>query len=100
MIHCGQGSGRTGSALATIHLMLLIQKKIDDGTLDSINSSKDNRIQLFKEPFQTNTTALVHEAITFVRKLKNSNMSTETAAQVRVLERVAEYLIRNKNTLP
>ena len=97
VIHCGEGSGRTGSALATIRLMVLIQKKIDNGSLDTTNPSEGGKIYLGRCEQTIKTTYLVQEAIDYVRSLPNSGVSVETVEQVEMLQRVEAYLTENKN---
>jgi protein-tyrosine phosphatase len=100
VIHCGEGWGRTGSALATICLMQLLMEEKKVGRLDQKYLPRDKLIEI---DFLTDTTSLVYQAVIRTRELKNSSnsyyntegSSVELIEQIEILEQVEKYLRKN-----
>jgi hypothetical protein len=104
VIHCGEGWGRTGSALATIHLFKLLMQEKEAFTLENKEQPSDQEIELFRFPYKGNTTSLVKKAVMETRLFQKNDMSkkdksVETDEQINVLEQVEKYFRENPDKI-
>jgi hypothetical protein len=103
LVHCGAGSGRTGTMLASLVLADLVKRNPSAGNRPL---KKDSSVEIIDEggTQSISTTTLVAEAIAIMRKADKAfakNVETESVeseAEVRLLEDYQRALLENPAT--
>jgi hypothetical protein len=103
LVHCGAGSGRTGTMLASLVLADLVKRNPSAGNRPP---KKDSSVDIIDEggTQSISTTALVADAIAIMRKADKAfakNVETESVeseAEVRLLEDYQTALLKNPAT--